>query len=491
VSLATELQEAAAIGGKPYPAGRFDGRGIVICAGGARFYTCAWVAIGILRRHLGCSLPIEVWYLGAPEMGPPMRSLLQAEGVHLVDALEVARIHPAAPFGGWELKTYAVVHSRFREVLLLDADNVPVDDPAFLFDRPEFTGTGALFWPDIVRIARSNAIWALSGLGFHDGPAFESGQLLIDKSRCWQALQLALWMNQRAEVFYEHLYGDKDTFLIAWLMCRTPFTLISHMPRLLESTMCQRDPDGRVLFQHRNAAKWILFGRNPAVAGFQLEPECRRLLKELSLRWDGHVFNPPPRSAECRRIEADLSAQRRFRMIRLGDRETQLDFEPDHRAGHTSKLDFYWHVEDGPALILHYGGLRCCALTLGPDGAWRGDYLRPPYMPVVLVPSDAAPAAGIPSDARPAAVLFDELLALYETLPFDAETARDFVGAIRSLARLWPQSASWLQEAVARNRLSPIRGALLDEALGALGAAGQRSAGVTNRPFDILDYDRL
>lgn len=47
--MSTELAElkpalaAAAAADSQFPAGRFEGRGIVICAGGARLFTCAWV----------------------------------------------------------------------------------------------------------------------------------------------------------------------------------------------------------------------------------------------------------------------------------------------------------------------------------------------------------------------------------------------------------------------------------------------------------------
>jgi hypothetical protein len=182
---------AAAAAENPFPEHRFDGRGIVICAGGARLFTCAWIAIAVLRRHLGCALPIEVWHLGPQEMGPPMRGLLEDLDALPVDALEVAKRHRVDLLGGWELKPYALLHSRFREVLLLDADNLPVRDPGFLFDRPEFRDTGALFWPDIVRLSPDDEIWALCELGYRDGASIESGQMLLDKSRCWRALSLS------------------------------------------------------------------------------------------------------------------------------------------------------------------------------------------------------------------------------------------------------------------------------------------------------------
>src|SRR3569833_1910992 len=47
---------------RPYPGG-YEGRGIVMCAGGLGYFTCCWVAIMALRR-LGCRLPVELWYVG-------------------------------------------------------------------------------------------------------------------------------------------------------------------------------------------------------------------------------------------------------------------------------------------------------------------------------------------------------------------------------------------------------------------------------------------
>ena len=48
----------------PYVEERFDGRGIVICAGGPRYFTCAWVLVSILRNTFRIDLPIQVWHLG-------------------------------------------------------------------------------------------------------------------------------------------------------------------------------------------------------------------------------------------------------------------------------------------------------------------------------------------------------------------------------------------------------------------------------------------
>ena len=474
---------AAASADPPFPDHRFAGRGIVICAGGARLFTCAWVAIGLLRRHLACTLPIEVWHLGPEEMGPPMRGLLEQLGAQPVDALEVAKRHQVERLGGWELKPYALVHSRFCEVLLLDADNVPVRDPSFLFERSEFRDTGALFWPDIVRLSPDNDIWAISGLSYRDTQSVESGQMVLDKSRCWRPLSLTHWINQHSDAFYRSLYGDKDTFLIAWLMLSQPYHLIRHQPKLLDSTRCQRDPDGAVLFQHRSQAKWILDGNNPRIEGFRLENECRSLLYELATQWDGRVFNPPPRSDEARRLEVDLSHIREFRLIRVSSDERRIELLPDHRIGAGRCDERYWHVADGadgPELHIEGDGLPCCALRRSGDGKWCGRLLQPPSMPVELVPIPAGGLLGNRNLGRASEALMpllDRILDSGASLPWDREVARDLVGALRTLAALDPAVVERLEDESRRSTPTSARAQVVQAALAGLVDPARRPDG--------------
>jgi hypothetical protein len=480
--LAAELAAAAALE-KQYPDGRFEGRGIVICAGGPRMFTCAWVCIGILRRHLGCTLPIEVWHMGPEEMGPPMRSLLEGLGAQAVDAFEVAKRHEVERLGGWELKSYAMLHSRFREVLLLDADNVPVREPSYLFERPEYQETGALFWPDVVRLSSSNGIWAIAGLAPHESPSFESGQIVLDKSKCWRALSLAYWMNQRSEAFYNLVGGDKDSFLIAWLVLGQPFHLIQRPVKRLESTACQFDPDGRILFQHRSGAKWILDGVNPRIEGFRLERECLDLLDQLASLWDGCVFNPPPRSNEARRLEQGLAQTRDFRFVRVSSDERPMELLDDHRVGAgAGGYQFYWYVTDGEEgfeLRLEGGGYRTCALRCSDDGVWRGRLLSEPGMPIELIP--AGPASGAApvrkQEAEPTALrsLLDCALTAYASLPQDEEVRRDFAGFMRTLAVLDPAVGACLREELEGSPSSSERARMIRLALDGLADSSRRS----------------
>jgi hypothetical protein len=469
--LAVSLREAAQID-PPFPSERFSGRGIVICAGGARLFTCAWVAIALLRRRLGCTLPIEVWHMGPDEIGPPMRGLIEELNAEVVDAFAVARRQPVERLGGWELKPYALMHSRFSEVLLLDADNVPVKDPVFLFDCAEYRGTGALFWPDIVRIAPDNPIWEISGLGYRKAPSFESGQMVIDKAKCWRALCLTQWMNQHSEAFYRVLHGDKDTFLIAWLLLGQPHHLMRHRPKLLEGTMCQRDPDGDALFQHRSGAKWILAGSNPQIAGFRLEAECRALLDQLARLWDGRVFNPPVVSDVARRCAAEIAGIREFTWHRVSSDERHIKLLPDHRICSEQELELerYWYVADGadgPELRIEGGGLQVCALRRSDDGVWRGRLLQSPGMPVELMPVAACEASGQAEYRTRDAVIevLDRVLEAGASLPRDRETVRDLVGALRMLAALDPTVSKSLQDQAGRWPAESARGWAIREAL--------------------------
>jgi len=84
-------------------------------------------------------------------------------------------------------------------------------------------------------------------------------------------------------------------------------------PRLLPGTMLQHDFQGRLIFQHRNTAKWELFKTNPMVPGFRFEKECLAYLEELHARWD-RVIHPvtPERSGPKivkRRINGEADQQ--------------------------------------------------------------------------------------------------------------------------------------------------------------------------------------
>lgn len=230
-----------------------------------------------------------------------MRHLLGRFDVECLDALQFPTTLTMDQLKGWPLKPFSVIHSPFREVLSIDADNYPVQDPTYLFELPAYKEHGAIFWPD-VRLTPENAhIWKMMGLQPRLEPEFESGQMLIDKAKCMEPLRLAMQMNEQPEVYYKLLWGDKDTYRFAWHKYGQPFAMTPRPVEMLSirggpccaGVMCQHDLEGERIFQHRNLFKWQFHGENPMVPGFLFEGECRELLEDLRAQWDGRIDNAP------------------------------------------------------------------------------------------------------------------------------------------------------------------------------------------------------
>lgn len=274
-----------------YPIDRFQGRGILVCGGGEHYFPNVWICIRMLRRA-GCTLPIELWHRGPREMSVEMKEMLAPYQVDVRDAFAVAREYPVRSLDGWELKPYAIANSRFVEVLYIDADNVVVRDPEYLFNAKEYLHYGALFWPDLPfknaeEWTLQSTAWKVMNVPFRTEPEFEAGQMVIDKRRCWMALQLTLHLNEHSDYYYRFFFGDKDTFHLAWRKLRQDFGFVSRPPTPLGANLVliQTDPSGERLFQHRCNAKWTLNGSNERIRGFLFEEECLEYLRELRSLW--------------------------------------------------------------------------------------------------------------------------------------------------------------------------------------------------------------
>jgi FkbM family methyltransferase len=241
-------------------------RGIVIAGGGWRFFPSIFVTVRMLR-HVGCSLPIQVWYLGQGEFDPRMHQALEPYDVGWVDGHHQWATRPEMPIRrltfdgdqpGWMLKPFAAAYSPFREVLFLDADSYPVYNPEIFMAHREYQRVGAAFFPDNNPLAPGQ--WERFGLPPTQTPALESGQFIVDKARHWKPLWLTCWLNAYYDFTYKHLYGDKDTFGIAWRKAGAEMCVPQQRPGWMRHTFLQKDFEGRVLFQHRTRDKFRFTG---------------------------------------------------------------------------------------------------------------------------------------------------------------------------------------------------------------------------------------
>lgn len=247
-------------------------RGIVITGGGWRFFPGIYVTVRMIR-HLGCNLPIQVWYLGdRGEFDPRMKAALDPWGVGWRCAQSFARERGLKRFwhsqyAGWQLKAFAAAYSPFRTTVSLDADCYPVRRLDDFLNHPEFQRVGAAFWPDQWTGANFKVTgqkdgklepgqWERFGVPYHDEAAWESGQFVVDKSRHWRPLALADLMNHHCDYVYRHIYGDKDTFHLAWRRCSHEVCVPVARPRFDQVAFLQGGFDQETLFLHRTRDKF-------------------------------------------------------------------------------------------------------------------------------------------------------------------------------------------------------------------------------------------
>ena len=366
-------------------------RGIIIPAGGARMFTCAWVAVRMLRDFLKVSVPVQIWHIGPQEMSPAMQALLAEQQVETVDALALLNERGGGRgLGGFELKSFALRYCDFHEVFLLDADNVPLIDPTDVFSLPGFLDAGAMFWPDFVSIAASSRIWDLCGVAYRRMPSFESGQMAVDRVKHFPALALSWFLNRHSRLVYQHIYGDKDTFLVAWLALGAPFHLVPQAAKRLVGSFCQHDAEGRRLFQHRSGRKWILHGENPEIQGFREEQRCLSYLAELRSRWTGRVFWPPACDDEMTGIARSLIAQRSFRLEAVSLRTELVELLPGNLMLRRGRAASWWLSRQEGRVMLSVGedSVICRTFERHAPQYWRSPAARADEQDLILTAED-------------------------------------------------------------------------------------------------------
>lgn len=242
------------------PKHSYKGKGIVT-VGGGKFSLMATTMVNAIRKT-GTTLPIEVFIpptdKGDENFCNNWLPKYNAKCIYITDILPEEMVENFV-FEGYQFKSLALITSSFEDILLLDADNIPLKSLDNIFDSDIYKSAGLVLWPDFWRrttmplfyeIAsmpvnrnkrvRNNLdditpsevytkdLHDLSDIPFHDmegtlpDPSTESGQLLISKAKHIPTLLLSLYYNVNGPSWYYPIFsqraageGDKETFIAA------------------------------------------------------------------------------------------------------------------------------------------------------------------------------------------------------------------------------------------------------------------------------------
>lgn len=239
------------------------------------------------------------------------------------------------------------------------------------------------------------------GIPYRDEPEFETGQIVVDKARCWRALCLTMWYNEYSDFYYQYVHGDKETFHLAFRKLDQSYAMPATPIYPLDDTMCQHDFEGRRVFQHRNLDKWNLFLPNKPLWDFWHENECRKHIQELRRAWDGRIgvcASGGSGETEVERVARRQLTGTLFDYYRVGHDRRPLGFLPDGTIGvGTAACERLWDVRaDDSSVILEISGEEgtICRLRSNENGVWRGKWLKFEETPVGLIPTRSNPHSG-------------------------------------------------------------------------------------------------
>ncbi|PYI13461.1 putative alpha-1,3-mannosyltransferase [Aspergillus violaceofuscus CBS 115571] len=213
------------------------GRGLVLTAGDKQ---APYVLTSLQSlRQQGCTLPVEIMYLGDDDLSEDARDALEAIPDVITRDLSLMVSDAGWTLRGWAAKPFAILLSSFREAIFIDADALFLTNPADLFHDPGYVQTGALFFRDRLLMPGEKRAWlrqvlpaplsrAVHRSRMWTGQSIhmqESGVVVVDKWRHFVALLLVTRLNgpdrdgdkASGKVgVYDMVYGDKETFWLGW-----------------------------------------------------------------------------------------------------------------------------------------------------------------------------------------------------------------------------------------------------------------------------------
>lgn len=244
----------------PYEAGT---RGIVM-TGGFNQLPVLVISVRMLRRTAS-DLPVEVFVADQSEWDDQICNIvlpsLNAKCLLFSDIFNAA--NTGVSINRYQYKIMAILFSSFEEVLLLDSDAFPINNPLALFEQEPFKRDGLIVWPDFWYPSESPYYFEVAKIDsiprLNERASVESGELMYSKAKHHMSLMLAAYYNYYGPNLYYPLLsqgapgeGDKETFAWAATALKEPYYAVHERVmalgrhdtngNYLGSAMAQHDP---------------------------------------------------------------------------------------------------------------------------------------------------------------------------------------------------------------------------------------------------------
>ncbi|KAF9950270.1 hypothetical protein BGZ72_008045 [Mortierella alpina] len=224
---------------------RSRSRGIVMCVGN-KHSTYARTTVKVLREVLRSHLPIEIYYAGEQDLSLENREWFeQFEDVSVIDIstkLDQDKLQISGPI----IKPFAMLVSRFEEVILMDADAYFLQDPAVMFEDGGYKEVGTVFFYDRTVPSKAAGVnkraWlynCLPTVSNHPSKTRwfrskgdqdqDSGVVVLNKNIHFLGLLAICKMNdvhERNQVTYRATWGERESFWIGMEMIQERYSFV-------------------------------------------------------------------------------------------------------------------------------------------------------------------------------------------------------------------------------------------------------------------------
>lgn len=200
-----------------------------------------------MLRASGSMLPVEVWFFDyeswEDEVCNDIYPSLGAKCMFMIDYIpeDLTEWSKLLLGNKFVFKTLTILFSSFEQVLFLDCDAFPVNNPDSTFVTEPFISTGYVLWPDYWANTASKHFYDIVGRpipGLQKIAATESGEMLINKATHAAPILLANFYNTWGPDHWYRLWsqaapgeGDKEGYLTAVQDYQLPWYQVYERPQ--------------------------------------------------------------------------------------------------------------------------------------------------------------------------------------------------------------------------------------------------------------------